>query len=57
VKDPKGNVNTFKAQRVKNSIAKTSINLGAAEELMEFLKEEGYALADEALNDITTIPE
>jgi hypothetical protein len=57
VKDPKGNDDTFKAQRVKNSTARSSINLGATEELMEFLKEEGYTLADEALNDITIIPE
>jgi hypothetical protein len=36
---------------------KGRINLGATEQLMEILKQSGFALAEEALNDIVVIPE
>jgi hypothetical protein len=54
-REPKGSVNVYKAQRASDSDAKSSINLGVAQELMEFLKQEGYALANEVLNEITPV--
>jgi hypothetical protein len=57
VKNPRGDVKTFKLQRVGDTASKGRINLGATEQLMEILKQSGFALAEEALNDIMVIPE
>ena len=57
VKNPRGDVNTFKLQRVGDTASKGRINLGATEQLMEILKQSGFALAEEALSDIIVVTE
>jgi hypothetical protein len=57
VKNPKGNVRVFKKQSVSDPLSRSAINLGAAQELMEFLKEKGFSLAEEALKDMLVVPE
>jgi hypothetical protein len=57
VKDPYGDGKAFKAQRVSDGASSNRINLGATQQLLEMLKQSGFALADEALNDIFILPE
>jgi hypothetical protein len=57
VKDPYGDSKAFKAQRVSDGTSSKRINLGATQQLLEILKQSGFALADEALNDIIVVSE
>ena len=49
---PNGNKGAFRVQSVSESRAKSTINLGASQQLMDILKEKGYDLAQEAIDDL-----
>lgn len=57
VKDPLSDGGAFKPQRISDSVAKGMINLGAAQQLMETLKQQGFDLAEDALQDLPAILE